>query len=80
MLPRTVHHPGMFYEGLFFASLERMRAKHLLIVASCPFLKQSVQLSVCVCVCVCVYLSPLQGQEYQAVSNELVKSERQLFS
>ena len=70
----------MFYEGLFFASLERMRAKHLLIVASCPFLKQSVQLSVCVCVCVCVYLSPLQGQEYQAVSNELVKSERQLFS
>ena len=61
MLPRTLHHPGMFYEGLFVASLERMRAKHLLIVASCPFLKQSVQLSVCVrvrvCVCVCVCVS-----------------------
>ena len=60
MFPRTVHHTGMLYEGLFVATLEEMRAKHLLIVASCSFLKQSVQLrGVCVCVCVCVCVFPL---------------------
>lgn len=53
MFPKTVHHTGMFYEGLFVATLEKMRVKHLLIVASCPFLKQSVQLRD---MCVCVFL------------------------
>ena len=39
---------GLFFEGLFVATIKEMRAKHQLIVVSCPFLIELVQLSFCV--------------------------------